>query len=127
MNRTIVAAIGIAMTLLSSGVTADNNQVRWTMSVGNPSVAVVIPITLFKDRPVPIKSERWRCYVDNALRQDAQANTYSTLTVHCSDGETTVVTSASCLIGGHLPDRLAVELIEKTSTVTSSLRAHCEG
>jgi len=127
MQRLLLAAFAAATALISSHVAADNNQVRWTMLVGNPAVAVPLPILLFKDRPIPIKSDRWRCFVDNALRQDTQANTYSTLTIHCDDGETTVVTSASCLVGGHAPDRLSVDLVEKTPALTNSLRARCEG
>ena len=108
-------------------VAADDNRVRWTMSAGEPSVAVALPIALFKDRPVPVRGERWRCFVDNELRQDGQANTFSTLTIHCTDGETTVKSSASCLIGGHVPDRLAVDLVERAPVVTNSIRARCDG
>jgi len=125
MKRSLTAAVATAISLtVASPVGADNN-VKWTMSVGSPGVAVALPITLFKDRPVPIRSERWRCFVDNALRQDAEANTFSTLSVHCTDGETTVLTSASCLIGAHNEDRLGVDLVEKS--VTTTIRARCSG
>jgi hypothetical protein len=127
-NLALVAPIAAAIALLASSVGAEsNNKVKWTLYVGNPGVSVPLPVALFKDRPVPIKSDRWRCLVDNALRQDAEANTFSTLTVHCSDGETTVITSASCLIGGNTNDRLGVELVEKTTTLSNSLRAQCAG
>jgi hypothetical protein len=124
----LVAPIAAAIALIASSVGAENNnKVKWTLYVGNPGVSVPLPVTLFKDRPVPIKSERWRCFVDNALRQDAEANTFSALTIHCSDGETTVITSASCLIGSNANDRVSVELVEKATTLSNSLRAQCSG
>jgi hypothetical protein len=107
-----------------------DNSVRWTVHVdgsGASSAAVALPASLFKDHALPVRGARWHCLADKVLRQDASGNTYSTLTVHCFDGETTVSSSASCLIGNHAADRLSLQLLEKTTSVQNELRADCEG
>jgi hypothetical protein len=105
------------------------NQVRWTVHVGVVGAALEIPVpsTLFQDRALPVKSARWQCFASKALRQDEAANTYSTMTVHCTDGETTVVSLASCQVGAHDVDKLSIELIEKTSNVHNAIQARCDG
>lgn len=119
----------LAVALWASMGGADNS-VRWTVHVddsGASNAAVALPASLFKDHVLPVRGTRWHCLADKVLRQDAGGNTYSTLTVHCFDGETTVSSSASCLIGNHAVDRLSIQLVEKTSSVQNELRADCEG
>jgi hypothetical protein len=98
------------------------NQVNWSAHVGE--VAVTLPPGLFDGRPLPTRGARWHCLVDKVLRQDASGNTFSTLTVHCEDGETTVSASASCAIGAHDRNQLSFELLEKSS-VKNTIRAEC--
>jgi hypothetical protein len=89
-------------------------------------VLVTLPPALFVGRPLPTKGARWQCLVDKALRQDATGNTFSTLTVHCNDGETTISAAASCTIGGRDAERLGFELDERTTNLKNVIRAECE-
>jgi len=99
------------------------NQVIWTVRVADSTVP--IPAALFDARPLPTKGSRWSCLADKALRQDAGGNTFSTLTIRCNDGETTVSSSASCSIGAHDNKQLAFELLEKTTGLKNAIRAEC--
>jgi hypothetical protein len=119
----------LAVTLFASGVGA-GNQVSWSVRVGvagAPTVAVALPGALFKDHALPVKGERWRCLVDKFLRQDGGGNTFSTMVVHCTDGETTVSSSASCQIGANDSDRLSLNFVEKTTTLRNVIDAQCDG
>jgi hypothetical protein len=116
----------VAVTLYSSAGAADN-QVRWNLHAGGADAAVALPTALFKDLPLPIRGARWRCTADKVLRQDAGGNTYSTLSIHCADGETTISSSASCMIGSHESAKLSFELAEKSTALTNAVRAECDG
>jgi hypothetical protein len=99
------------------------NQVNWTAHVGE--TAVPLPSGQFEGRPLPTKGTRWHCVADKALRQDTGGNTFSTLTVHCDDGDSTVSASASCAIGAHDTKQLSFELSERTVNVRNAIRADC--
>ncbi len=99
------------------------NQVIWTVHVADSTVP--LPTALFDGRALPTKGSRWSCVADKVLRQDAGGNTFSTLTIRCSDGETTVSSSASCAIGAHDNKQLAFELLEKTTGLKNAIRAEC--
>jgi hypothetical protein len=111
----------VALTLAASSGGA-GNQVTWAVHVGE--AVVTLPPGLFDSRALPIKGARWHCVADKVLRQDPAGNTFSTLTVRCDDGETTVSASASCAIGGHDSRQLSFELVEKTS-LKNAIRAEC--
>jgi hypothetical protein len=85
---------------------------------------VTLPPGLFDSRPLLTRGVRWHCVADKVLRQDTGGNTFSTLTVRCDDGETTVSASASCAIGAHDRSQLSFELLEK-SNVKNTIRAEC--
>lgn len=112
----------LALMLVSSSGEA-GNQVIWTVHVGD--TVVPLPPALFDGRLLPTKGSRWSCVADKALRQDAGGNTFSTLTIRCNDGETTVSSSASCSIGAHDNKQLSFELLEKTTSVKNAIRAEC--
>jgi hypothetical protein len=122
MVRRAAWLVFAALTLSASSVGADN-QVAWTVHVGE--TAVSLPPGLFSGRPLPIKGSRWHCMADKALRQDTAGNTFSTLTVRCDDSETNVSASASCAIGAHDTRQLGFELLEKTTSVKNDIRAEC--
>lgn len=106
------------------------NQVSWSVRVGAagaPATAIALPGALFKDYSVPIKGDRWRCLADKLLRQDDSGNTFSTLVIHCTDGETTVTSSASCQIGANDEDKLSIGFVEKTTTLHNVIDARCKG
>ncbi len=127
MQAAGLAALAVLFWAASGGA---DNQVQWSVhtdDAGGAGVAVPLPAALFKDHALPTRGARWRCLADKVLRQDATGNTFSTLTVHCSDGETTVSSSASCLIGTHHSDRLSIELVERTTSQRNLLRAECDG
>lgn len=111
-----------ALALCASSGGADN-QVAWTVRVGD--VAVPVPPGLFAGRPLPIKGTRWHCVADKALRQDTVGNTFSTLTIRCDDAETSVSASASCAIGAHDNRQLGFERVEKTTNVKNESRGEC--
>ena len=112
----------LALMLAASSGEA-GNQVIWTVRVADS--AVPLPAALFDGRPLPTKGSRWSCVADKALRQDAGGNTFSTLTIRCNDGETTVSSSASCAIGAHDNKQLSFELLEKTTGSKNAIRAEC--
>jgi len=119
----------LAVTLFASGLGA-GNQVTWSVRVGAagaPTVAVVLPGALFKDHALPIKGDRWHCLADKFLRQDEGGNTFSTMVIHCTDGETTVTSSASCQIGANDSDKLSISFVEKTTTLRNAIDARCSG
>jgi hypothetical protein len=121
------AALGV--TLFASGLSA-GNSVAWNLRVGaagSPAVAIPLPGTLFKDRVLPMTGDRWRCLADKVLRQDESGNTFSTMVVHCTDGETTVTSSASCQIGTIGSDKLSITFVEKTTTLRNVIDAQCSG
>jgi hypothetical protein len=111
--------------ILSTSVGGADNQVRWTVHVDDGGI--VLPPALFKDHVLPTVGTRWHCFADKVLRQDAVGNTFSTLTVHCTDGETTASSAASCQIGSHETAKLAIDLLEKTTGVRNTIRAECDG
>ncbi len=113
--------VGALMLTASSG--GAGNQVVWSVHVGD--AAVPVPSGLFDSRPLPTKGTHWQCLADKVLRQDAAGNTFSTLTVRCNDGETTISASASCSIGAHDSRQLAFELVEKTTNLKNAIRAEC--
>jgi hypothetical protein len=128
--RSVAALLGCVTTILWAQLGGAENSVRWTVHVdqnGTSGATVALPTSLFQDHPLPVRGTRWHCLADKLLRQDPSGNTYSTLTVHCFDGETTVSSSASCLIGNHGTDRLSIQLVERTTSVQNELRADCEG
>jgi len=119
----------LAVTFFASGVAA-GNQVTWSVRVGvagAPTIAVAVPGALFKDYVLPVKGERWRCLSDKFLRQDEGGNTFSTMVVHCTDGDTIVSSSASCQIGANDSDRLSLNFAEKTTTLRNVIDARCNG
>ena len=122
MVRTSGGLAGVALMLTASSGGA-GNQVTWTVHVGDAVVA--LPAALFASRTLPTKGARWHCDADKVLRQDTAGNTFSTLTVRCNDGETTVSASASCAIGGHDSRQLSFELAEKTADLRNAIRAEC--
>jgi hypothetical protein len=125
MATTMVRASGcltLVAVMLAATSGGAGNQVTWSVHVGE--AVVTLPAGLFDSRPLPTKGARWHCVADKALRQDPAGNTFSTLTVRCDDGETTVSASASCSIGGHDTKQLAFELVEKTS-MKNAIRAEC--
>ncbi len=109
----------LTLTATSGGA---GNQVVWNLHIGE--AAVTLPAGLFDGRPLPTKGTRWHCVADKALRQDSGGNTFSTMTIRCDDGVTTVSSSASCAIGAHDQRQLSFELLEK-SNVKNSIRAEC--
>jgi hypothetical protein len=127
--------VRLSALLVFAGVTAFSslggaeNQVRWTVHTGPDAagVSVALPAALFKDVTIPMRGTRWRCLADKVLRQDTGGNTFSTLTIRCSDGETTVSSAASCAIGSHENAKLSFELVETTSHLTNAVRAECDG
>jgi hypothetical protein len=127
MVRSLALCALLGVTLFP-GTGAASNQVTWVLHVGGASTSVVtLPAALFKDHPLVITSERWRCFADKALRQDEGGNTYSTLTVHCTDGETTVSSSASCQIGHFASDQLSLQFDEKATRSHNAIQAKCDG
>jgi hypothetical protein len=112
----------VALMLAASSGEA-GNQVIWTVHVGD--AVVPLPAALFDGRPLPTRGTRWSCVADKALRQDAGGNTFSTLTIRCNDGETTVSSSASCAIGAHDNKQLSFELSERTTSLKNAIRAEC--
>ncbi len=86
---------------------------------------VPMPSGLFDGRPLPTTGTHWRCFADKVLRQDAAGDTFSTLTVRCNDGETTISASASCAFGAHDARQLSFELVEKTTNLRNAIRAEC--
>ncbi|HLK38137.1 MAG TPA: hypothetical protein VKU41_15350, partial [Polyangiaceae bacterium] len=117
------------LVLLACALTASRggagNAVTWTAHVGEASVA--LPSGLFSGRVLPTAGTRWHCIADKLLRQDASGNTFSTLSVRCDDGETTVIASASCAIGGRDERQLSFELAERAGNVRNAIRAECAG
>ena len=101
------------------------NSVTWTAHVGDALVA--LPAGLFNGRVLPTVGTRWHCAADKVLRQDSAGNTFSTLSVRCDDGETTVTASASCAIGGREDKQLSFELAERAGNVRNAIRADCAG
>lgn len=122
MVRTSAWLVFAALMLAASSGGA-GNQVTWTVRVGD--AVVPLPAALFDSRPLPTKGARWHCAADKALRQDATGNTFSTMTVRCNDGETTVSASASCIIGAQDTKTLAFDLQEKTSSLKNAVWAQC--
>ena len=122
----LLAFVGVTV---CSSVGGADNQVRWSVHTGADAaaVSVVLPAALFRDVIIPMRGTRWRCLADKVLRQDPGGNTFSTLSIRCSDGETTVSSSASCAIGSHDTARLSFELLEKTTNLTNAVRAECDG
>jgi len=124
--KTIPRASGwltlVALMLAASSGGA-GNQVTWVVRVGD--AAVSLPSGLFDSRPLPTKGARWHCIADKVLRQDTGGNTFSTLSVHCEDGDSTVSASASCAIGAHDSKQLSFELVERTANVKNAIRAEC--
>lgn len=119
----------LGVTLFASSLSA-GNSVAWTLRVGaagSPATAIPLPGMLFKDHPLPTKGDRWRCLADKLLRQDESGNTFSTIVVHCTDGETTVTSSASCQIGSNDSDKLSITFVEKTTTLRNLIDAQCNG
>jgi hypothetical protein len=114
-----LALVALMLVTASGGA---GNQVTWNAHVGD--VVVTLPSGLFDGRALPTKGARWHCVADKVLRQDAGGNTFSTLTVRCDDGETTVSSSASCAIGAHDHNQLSFELLEK-SNLRNTIRAEC--
>jgi len=112
----------VAALVLTASTGGAGNQVTWSVHIGD--ALVTLPSGLFDGRALPTKGVRWHCVADKALRQDPAGNTFSTLTVRCDDGETTVSAAASCAIGGHDSKQLAFELVEKTS-LKNAIRAEC--
>src|SRR5580704_15906521 len=110
--------LAFAALMLAASSGGAGNQVNWTVHVGE--TAVPLPSGQFDGRPLPTKGSRWRCVADKALRQDAAGNTFSTLTVRCDDGDSTVTASASCAIGAHDSRQLSFELAEKAANVKNS-------
>ncbi|HTQ41983.1 MAG TPA: hypothetical protein VMI75_04435 [Polyangiaceae bacterium] len=117
------ARLTLLALMLSASSGEAGNQVIWTVHVADSTVP--LPAALFDGRPLPTKGSRWSCVADKALRQDASGNTFSTLTIRCNDGETTVSSSASCSIGAHDNKQLAFELLEKTTGLKNAIRAEC--
>jgi hypothetical protein len=115
--------------ILGSSLGGADNQVRWSVHTGGADAAATVPLpgALFKDFTLPIRGARWHCVADKFLRQDAGGNTFSTLDIRCTDGETTVSSSASCMIGSHESAKLSFELVEKTTGLTNAVRAECDG
>jgi hypothetical protein len=122
----VLVFLGVTLSSFPSGA---DNQVRWSVHTGGADAAVVVavPAGLFRDVPLPVRGTRWRCSADKVLRQDPAGNTFSTLDVRCTDGETTISSSASCLIGSHESSKLAFQLVEKTTGLINGVRAECEG
>jgi hypothetical protein len=112
----------LALMLAASSGEA-GNRVIWSVHIGDS--VVPLPDALFNGRPLPTRGTRWSCVADKALRQDAGGNTFSTLTIRCNDGETTVSSSASCSIGAHDDKQLSFELLEKTTGLKNAVRAEC--
>ncbi|MGD0529398.1 MAG: hypothetical protein ABSE49_29940 [Polyangiaceae bacterium] len=121
MNR-ISGGLGLVALMMATSSSEAGNMVSWSAHVGD--VAVTLPPGLFDSRPLPTKGARWHCVADKVLRQDAGGNTFSTLTVRCDDGETTVSAAASCAIGAHDRNQLSFELLEKSS-LKNTIRAEC--
>ena len=123
--------LGVTLLASSSGVgLGAGNQVMWSIRVGAGdarAVEVAIPGALFKDHVLPIKGDRWHCLADKWLRQDESGNTFSTMVIHCADGETTVTSSASCQIGANDSDKLSISFVEKTTTLRNVIDARCDG
>jgi hypothetical protein len=129
MLRTSALFSFLGVTLFAPGLGA-GNQVTWSVRVGAagaPAVAIVMPGALFKDHALPIKGDRWHCLADKFLRQDEGGNTFSTMVIHCTDGETTVTSSASCQIGANDSDKLSISFAEKTTTLRNVIDARCNG
>lgn len=124
LMQTSPALVSLALMLSASSGDAANT-VSWSVHSGD--AAVTLPPGLFEGRLVPTKGTRWHCVADKALRQDAAGNTFSTLTVLCEDGESTVSSSASCTIGAHETRQLSFEVAEKTASVRNAIRAECSG
>jgi hypothetical protein len=119
----------LGVTCFASSLGA-GNQVVWSVRVGAagaPAAAIVLPGALFKDHALPIKGDRWHCLADKFLRQDDGGNTFSTMVIHCTDGETTVTSSASCQIGANDSDKLSITFVEKTTTLHNVIDARCNG
>jgi hypothetical protein len=112
----------VALMLAASSGDA-GNQVTWTVHIGDG--VVPLPPGLFDSRPLPTRGTRWRCVADKVLRQDTGGNTFSTLSVRCDDGDSTVSASASCAIGAHDSKQLSFELAERTANVKNAIRAEC--
>ena len=127
MSPTAMVRASARLTLLALMLAASSgeagNQVIWSVHVGDS--VVPLPAAQFDSRPLPSKGSRWSCVADKALRQDAVGNTFSTLTIRCNDGETTVSSSASCSIGGHDSKELSFELLERTTSLKNAIRAEC--
>jgi hypothetical protein len=109
--------------MLTASSGGAGNQVAWSVQIGE--AAVPMPPALFDSHPLPTKGTHWRCVADKALRQDTAGNTFSTLTVRCNDGETTISSSASCAIGAHDTKQISFELVEKTTNLRNAIRAQC--
>jgi CheY-like chemotaxis protein len=119
----------LGVMLFAPGLDA-GNQVTWNIRVGAagaPAVPIALPGALFKDHPLPIKGDRWHCLADKFLRQDESGNTFNTLVIHCTDGETTVTSSASCQIGANDSDKLSIGFVEKTTALRNVIDARCNG
>lgn len=126
-SLTLVALLG---TILVAPPAIAENQVRWTVRIaagGAASTPMPLPFTLFQNHPLPIKGSLWGCFADKWLRQDVAGNTYSAMTIHCTDGTTTVRSAVSCQIGGHDSGKASIELIEKTNDLHNEIQAQCEG
>ena len=127
MSPTTMVRASARLTLLALMLAASSgeagNQVIWTVHVGD--AVVPLPAALFDGRSLPTRGSRWSCVADKALRQDTGGNTFSTLTIRCNDGETTVSSSASCAIGAHDNKQVAFELLERTTSLKNAIRAEC--
>lgn len=128
MNRALMSVAVLSLSTVASNSGADN-FVTWTVRVGPQAspTALALPASLFKDHLLPTKGSRWRCVADRILRQDDRGNTYSEMSVRCTDGETTVSSSASCQIGAHGTDRFSMDFVEKTTAATNTISAQCDG
>jgi hypothetical protein len=109
--------------MLAASSGGAGNRVAWNVHVGE--AVVPVPSGVFESRPLPTAGTHWHCLVDKVLRQDAVGDTFSTLTVRCNDGETTISASASCAIGAHDTRQLSFELMEKTTNAKNAIRAEC--
>ena len=120
-----VALLVLLACILTVSRGGAGNSVAWTAHIGE--TLVPLPSGLFNGRALPTLGTRWHCVADKALRQDAAGNTFSTLSIRCDDGETTVTSSASCAIGGREDKQLSFELTERTGNVRNAIRAECSG
>ncbi len=128
--KQLVGLLALCAAASWASIGGADNYVTWTVRVGPSSSSatlLTLPLALFRDKALPIKGDRWRCLADKVLRQDDHGNTYGEMSVRCSDGETTLTSSASCQVGAHVSDRFGFELAEKTSAIKNGIWVQCEG